>query len=159
MTERTQNADFRIFADSPFLLEIPSFGGRRKPQIFAENRRFSQKTTGNRGLGSVILGPSPLARPYFQLLLEIQNLEAARFSQKTTGNHRLVRRLLRSVSFSAAPVCIPQAYPPWVWLILHVFTLFQKLRRLGAIGLGSSPPRTGFWDGSPRVPRECAPEL
>ena len=56
MTERAQNADFRrkpqIFADSPFLLEIPAFGGRRKPQktadfrrkpkIFAENRRKPQ---------------------------------------------------------------------------------------------------------------------
>ena len=56
MTERAQNADFRrkpqIFADSPLLLEIPAFGGRRKPlktagfcrkpQIFAENRRKPQ---------------------------------------------------------------------------------------------------------------------
>ena len=53
MTENAQNADFRrkpqIFADSPLLLEIEAFGGRRKPQktadfrrkpkIFAENRR------------------------------------------------------------------------------------------------------------------------
>ena len=48
MTESTKNADFRrepqIFADSPLLLEIPAFGGGRKPQIFAENCRFSQKT-------------------------------------------------------------------------------------------------------------------
>ena len=56
MTARTKNADFRrkpqIFADSPFLLEISAFGGRRKPQktadfrrkhkIFAENRRKPQ---------------------------------------------------------------------------------------------------------------------
>ena len=56
MTERAQNADFRrklpIFADSPLLLEIQAFGGRRKPpktadfrrkpQIFAENRRKPQ---------------------------------------------------------------------------------------------------------------------
>ena len=56
MTEKAQNADFRrklqIFADSPLLLEIPAFGGRRKPQktadfrrkpkIFAENRRKPQ---------------------------------------------------------------------------------------------------------------------
>ena len=56
MTESAQNADFRrkpqIFADSPLLLEIPAFGGRRKlqktadfrrkPQIFAENRRKPQ---------------------------------------------------------------------------------------------------------------------
>ena len=53
MTENAQNTDFRrkpqIFADSPLLLEIEAFGGRRKPQktadfrrkpkIFAENRR------------------------------------------------------------------------------------------------------------------------
>ena len=70
MTERAENADFRrkpqIFAASPLLLEIQSFGGRRfsqetadfrrKPQIFAENRR-------NRRLGCVTFGPSPLARP------------------------------------------------------------------------------------------------
>ena len=56
MTENAQNADFRrkplIFADSPLLLEIQAFGGRRKPQktadfrrkpqIFAENRRKPQ---------------------------------------------------------------------------------------------------------------------
>ena len=56
MTERAQNADFRrkpqIFADSPLLLEVRAFGGRRKPQkttdfrrkpkIFAENRRKPQ---------------------------------------------------------------------------------------------------------------------
>ena len=45
MTETAQNTDFRrkpqIFADSPFLLEIPAFGGRRKPQ---KTRRFSQET-------------------------------------------------------------------------------------------------------------------
>ena len=55
MTERAQNADFRrkpqIFAGSPLLLEIQAFGGRRKLQIFAENRRFSQKTAGNRRFG------------------------------------------------------------------------------------------------------------
>ena len=46
MTERAQNADFRrkplIFADSPFLLEIEAFGGRRKLKIFAEDRRKPQ---------------------------------------------------------------------------------------------------------------------
>ena len=56
MTENAQNADFRrkpqIFADSPLLLEIQAFGGRRKPQktadfrrkpkIIAENRRKPQ---------------------------------------------------------------------------------------------------------------------
>ena len=56
MTENAQNADFhrkpQIFADSALLLEIPAFGGRRKPQktadfrrkpkIFAENRRKPQ---------------------------------------------------------------------------------------------------------------------
>ena len=43
MTERAQNADFRrklqIFADSPLLLEIQAFGGRRKPQETADFRR------------------------------------------------------------------------------------------------------------------------
>ena len=78
----------QIFADSPLLLEIQAFGGRRKPHrkpqwrkapmafpdssseldkfqsaIFAGNRNFSQETAGNRRLGSVTLGPSPLARP------------------------------------------------------------------------------------------------
>ena len=47
MTERAQNADFRrkplIIADSPLLLEIPAFGGRRKPQKTADFR-ISQKT-------------------------------------------------------------------------------------------------------------------
>ena len=45
MTENAHNADFRkkpqIFADSPLLLEIPAFGGRRKPQKTAD---LSQKT-------------------------------------------------------------------------------------------------------------------
>ena len=48
MTENAQNADFRrkpqIFADSPLLLEIQAFRGRRKPQETAGNRRFSQET-------------------------------------------------------------------------------------------------------------------
>ena len=35
-----------------------------EPQIFAENRRFSQETAGNCRLGSVTLGASPLARSY-----------------------------------------------------------------------------------------------
>ena len=76
MTEKAQNADLRrkpqIFADSPLLLEIPAFGGRRKPQKTADFFRrkpkiFAQKTAGNRRLGSVTLGPSPLARPYLTL--------------------------------------------------------------------------------------------
>ena len=33
-------------------------------QIFAENQRFSQKTTGSRRMGSVTLGASPEALPY-----------------------------------------------------------------------------------------------
>ena len=37
-------------------------GNRGKPQT--GDRRFSQKTAGNRRLGSVTLGPSPLARPW-----------------------------------------------------------------------------------------------
>ena len=32
----------QIFADSPFLLEFQAAGGRRKPQIFAENHRKAQ---------------------------------------------------------------------------------------------------------------------
>ena len=72
VTERAQNTDFRrkpqIFADSPpLLLEIPAFGGRRKPQKTADFRR---KTAGNCRLGSVTLGASPLAsvrRPFFQI--------------------------------------------------------------------------------------------
>ena len=63
MTERAQNADFRrkpqIFADSPLLLEIPAFGGRRKPQKTADFRRKPQILAGNRRLGSVTLGASP----------------------------------------------------------------------------------------------------
>ena len=48
MTERAQNADFRrkpqIFVDSPFLLEIQAFEGRRKPQKTADVRRKPQET-------------------------------------------------------------------------------------------------------------------
>ena len=48
MTESTKDADFRrkphIFADSPLLLEIPAFGGRRKPQETADFRRDPQET-------------------------------------------------------------------------------------------------------------------
>ena len=48
MTERAQNAAFRrkpqIFADSPLLLEIQAFGGRRKPQETADFRRKPQET-------------------------------------------------------------------------------------------------------------------
>ena len=71
MTENAQNADFRrkpqIFADSPLLLEIQAFGGRRKPQKTADFRRKPKifaETVGNRRLASVTLGASPLARPY-----------------------------------------------------------------------------------------------
>ena len=43
MTENPQNADFRrkpqIFAESPLLLEIQAFGGRRKPEKTADFRR------------------------------------------------------------------------------------------------------------------------
>ena len=52
VTERVQNADLRrkpqIFADSPLLLEIQAFGGRRKPQISAGNRRKPQIFAENR---------------------------------------------------------------------------------------------------------------
>ena len=64
MTERAQNADSRrkplIFEDSPLLLEVPAFGGRRFSQ---KTEDLPQKTAGNRRLGSVTLGASPLARP------------------------------------------------------------------------------------------------
>ena len=64
----------QIFAENRRFSQIRPFswkfqhleaaGDRRKPQIFTGNRkRFSQKTAGNRRLGSVTLGPSPLARP------------------------------------------------------------------------------------------------
>ena len=70
MTERAQNADFRrkpqIFADSPLLLESPAFGGRRKPQKTADFRSKPKIFAENRRLGSVTLGASPLALPYFQ---------------------------------------------------------------------------------------------
>ena len=52
MTESTKNADFRrkpqLFADSPLLLEIPAFGGRRKPQKTADFRRKPKIFAGNR---------------------------------------------------------------------------------------------------------------
>ena len=48
----TQNADFRrkpqIFADSPLLLEIPAYGGRRKPQETTDFRRKPKIFAGNR---------------------------------------------------------------------------------------------------------------
>ena len=59
MTEREREREpkTQIFPDSPLVLEIPAFGGRRKPQIFAENRRYiSQKAAGNR---SADWAPSP----------------------------------------------------------------------------------------------------
>ena len=73
MTENAQNADFRrkpqIFADSPLLLEIPPFGGRRKPQknadfrrkpkLFAENRR--KPLIGLRHLRCVTFSLAPMS--------------------------------------------------------------------------------------------------
>ena len=53
---KTQIVAQIFFADSLLLLEIQAFGGRRKlqkTQICTGNRRFSQKTAGNRRLGSV----------------------------------------------------------------------------------------------------------
>ena len=48
MTESAQNADLRrkpqIFADSPLLLEIQAFGGRRKRQETEDFRRKLQET-------------------------------------------------------------------------------------------------------------------
>ena len=67
VTENPQNTDFaenRRFSQIQWKYKhLEGAGNRRKPQIFAENSRFSQKTAGNRSLGSVTLGPSPLARP------------------------------------------------------------------------------------------------
>ena len=51
------------FPDSPLLLEIEALGGCRRPQKTADHRRKPQQTAGNCRLGSVTLGPSPLARP------------------------------------------------------------------------------------------------
>ena len=48
MTEKAQNAGFaekpQIFAESPLLVEIQAFGGRRKPQKTADFRRKPHKT-------------------------------------------------------------------------------------------------------------------
>ena len=57
VTERVKTQR-QIFANSPLLLEIPEFGGRRKPQKTADFRRkpkISQKTAGNCRLGCVTL--------------------------------------------------------------------------------------------------------
>ena len=54
----------QIFADSPLLLETRAFGGRRKPQKTTDFRRKPKIFAENRRLGSVTLGASPLARPY-----------------------------------------------------------------------------------------------
>ena len=64
VTEKAQNADLaenRRFAQiHPFSWKLKHW----KAQIFAENRRFWQKTADFRRLGSFTLGPAPLARPY-----------------------------------------------------------------------------------------------
>ena len=67
----------QIFTEnSPLLLEIPAFGGRRKPQQTADFRRkpkiFAENCR-NRSLGSVTLGPSPLARPDPQIDMAIED--------------------------------------------------------------------------------------
>ena len=59
VTDRAQNADFgrklQIFADSPLLLEVQTFQGRRTPQKTANVRRkvedFRRKPAGKRRLG------------------------------------------------------------------------------------------------------------
>ena len=59
VTDRAQNADFgrklQIFADSPLLLEVQAFRGRRTPQKTADVRRkvedFRRKPAGKRRLG------------------------------------------------------------------------------------------------------------
>ena len=67
--EKSQNAFFsrrkpQIFADSPFSWKLKHLECAENPADFRRNRRFSQKTTGNHGLGSVTLGASALARPH-----------------------------------------------------------------------------------------------
>ena len=72
VTVRAQNADFhrkpQIFADATPISwkfkHLEGAGNLRKPQIFAGHPRFSQIAAGNRRLGSVTLGASPIARPY-----------------------------------------------------------------------------------------------
>ena len=54
----------QIFAENRRYLQIHPFFWKFQHLEDAENRRFSQKTAGNRSLGSVTSGPSPLARPY-----------------------------------------------------------------------------------------------
>ena len=69
MTEKAKNADFRrkpqSFADSPFswrFKHLEGAGNRRKPQIFAENRRFLQKTAGNPFLENKAFGKRRLSQ-------------------------------------------------------------------------------------------------
>ena len=86
MTERAQNAANRRFSQiHPFswkFQRLEGAGNYRKPQIFAENRTFSQKIAGNRRLGSVT---SPLARPYLRkaillaVLLALCDFKSLRF--------------------------------------------------------------------------------
>ena len=54
----------QIFAENRRFSQIRPFSWKLQHVEGAGNRRFSQKTAGNRRLGSVTLGPSPLARPY-----------------------------------------------------------------------------------------------
>ena len=95
MTERAENADFRrkpqILADSPLLLEIQAFGGRRKPQKTADFRRKPKIFAGNRRLGSVTSGASPLAHPYVELTEEsasMQYSENTRFQNTALGDSK-----------------------------------------------------------------------
>ena len=54
----------QIFAENRRFLQIHPFSWKFQHLDGAGNRRFSQETAVNCRLGSVTLGPSPLARPY-----------------------------------------------------------------------------------------------
>ena len=53
----------RISQIQPFSWKFQHLEGAGNRRFSAENRRFSQQNAGNRRLGSVTLGPSPLAWP------------------------------------------------------------------------------------------------
>ena len=67
---RAREPKTQVFATTGFGRFTPSPGNSSmwREQETAENCRFSQKTAGNRRLGFVTLGPSPLARPYYMIV-------------------------------------------------------------------------------------------
>ena len=96
----SKNADFRRFT---LLLEIPAFGGRRKPQktadfrrkpkIFAENRRKPQ--IGLRHLRCVTFSSAPINR--YEKWFEKREIGSERWS-KTCPN--IFKPLPRRLNFS-----------------------------------------------------------